>query len=132
MKTVRLAFLLLPVSLSLVACTRQGADAPPAQRPESSPTAPNYQTDQWLGQWTGPEGTFLRLSGGDGRYEVVIQNLDGPQTFHGRAAGDHIEFERNGVTESIRATNGAETGMKWLSEKSDCLTIKPGEGYCRD
>jgi hypothetical protein len=34
--------------------------------------------------------------------------------------------------ESIRATDGPATGMKWLSDKSNCLTIRSGEGYCRD
>jgi len=24
------------------------------------------------------------------------------------------------------------SGMKWLSDKSNCLTIRYGEGYCRD
>lgn len=88
--------------------------------------------DQWLGQWNGPEGTFLRLVGGAGKYEITIQNLDGPQQFQGRAVDDQIQFERNGVRESIRATNGAGTGMKWLSDKANCLTVRPGEGYCRD
>ena len=58
--------------------------------------------------------------------------LDGPRTFQGNAVGDQIEFERNGIKESLRATNGAETGMKWLSEKSNCLTVRAGEGYCRE
>jgi hypothetical protein len=89
-------------------------------------------TDAWLGQWNGPEGTFLRLEGGKGRYEVTIQDLDGPRTYQGTAVGAQIHFDRNGEKESIRATNGTETGMKWLREKSDCLTIRPGEGYCRD
>ena len=88
--------------------------------------------DKWLGKWRGPEGTFLQLAGGNGKYEVTIQNLDGPRTFRGNAVGDQIEFERNGIKESLRATNGAETGMKWLSEKSNCLTVRAGEGYCRD
>ena len=88
--------------------------------------------DKWLGKWGGPEGTFLQLAGGNGKYEVTIQNLDGPRTFQGRAAGYQIEFERNGMKESLRATNGAETGMKWLSEKSNCLTVRAGEGYCRE
>ena len=88
--------------------------------------------DKWLGKWNGPEGTFLELVGGNGKYKVTIQNLDGPRTFQGQAAGNHIEFERNGVKESVRATNGAATGMKWLSEKSNCLTVRAGEGYCRD
>lgn len=88
--------------------------------------------DAWLGKWNGPEGTYLQLDGGDGQYEVTIQNLDGPATFQGTAVGDQVTFERNGVKETIRASNGVETGMKWLSEKSDCLTVRPGEGYCRD
>lgn len=88
-------------------------------------------TDKWLGQWNGPEGTFLRLEGGQGKYEITIQNLDGPRTFQGSAVGAQIQFERDGAKESIRATNGRETGMKWLSDKADCLTIHPGEGYCR-
>ena len=48
------------------------------------------------------------------------------------AAGDTIAFERGGIKETIRAGSGADTGMKWLSEKKDCLVVKPGEGYCRD
>ena len=93
---------------------------------------PAVATDAWLGQWNGPEGTFLRLEGGKGQYVVTIQNLDGPQTYQGGTSGVQIQFDRNGVKETIRATNGAETGMKWLSDKSTCLTIRSGEGYCRD
>ena len=88
--------------------------------------------DKWLGKWSGPEGTFLQLAGGNGKYEVTVQNLDGPRTFQGSAEGDQLVFERDGVKESLRATNGAETGMKWLSDKSNCLTVRAGEGYCRD
>jgi hypothetical protein len=57
---------------------------------------------------------------------------DGARTFSGSAAGSRIEFRRDGVTESIEATNGDATGMKWLAGKTSCLTIKLGEGYCRD
>ena len=83
-------------------------------------------------QWTGPEGTFLRIAGGLGKYEITVQNLDGPRTFAGALSGDSIRFERDGVVELIRATDGAGTGMKWLREKTNCLTVRPGEGYCRD
>jgi hypothetical protein len=93
------------------------------------PAAP--ATDMWLGQWNGPEGTFLRLEGGNGRYTLTIQYLDGPRTYSGNSNGDHIDFERNQVKESIHATDGAATGMKWLADKSHCLTIRAGEGYCR-
>ena len=89
-------------------------------------------TDAWVGRWIGPEGTYLELAGANGAYEVTIKDLDAARTFTGAAAGDRIEFRRDGATESIRATNGDATGMKWLAGKVNCLTIKPGEGYCRD
>lgn len=89
-------------------------------------------TDGWLGRWSGPEGTFLLLEGGEGRYRVTVQNLDGPRTFDGIAVGDRIQFVRDGIVESVSATNGADTGMKWLRDKANCLTVRFGEGYCRD
>lgn len=97
------------------------------QRASSGPA-----TDGWLGRWNGPEGTFLLLAGGNGSYEVTVQNLDGPRVFQGAAAGELIQFERDGVAETLRPTNGVDTGMKWLADKKDCLTIRSGEGYCRD
>ncbi len=127
---------LVALTLALAACQeRTAAPAPPAPASAPAPApvpAPTPATDRWLGQWNGPEGTFLKLEGGDGKYQVTVRNLDGPRTFAGTAAGDRVEFERDGVKESVRATNGAETGMKWLAEKSDCLTVRTGEGYCRD
>ena len=113
----------------LLGCTR---DAARGASPDASGGAAAPVTDKWLGQWNGPEGTFLRLAGGNGAYEITIQNLDGPLVYRGSADGDRIQFERNGVKESIRATNGVETGMKWLRDKSTCLTVRAGEGYCRD
>jgi hypothetical protein len=90
-------------------------------------------TDSWAGEWTGPEGTQLVITGGAGRYEVTVSNLDGPQVFAGKNLWDTIEFTRNGNTELIRATDGPGTGMKWLADKRDCLVIRPGvEGFCRD
>jgi hypothetical protein len=125
------------LAVSVAGCQDRGtepeapaAPSPPVASPAPKPVAP--ATDQWVGQWNGPEGTFLALAGGGGQYEVTIRNLDGPRTFAGTAAGDRIEFERDGVKESVRATNGAETGMKWLAEKKNCLTVRAGEGYCRD
>ena len=114
----------LVAPLFLIGCSEREA--------ASGSTPGTSATDKWLGQWNGPEGTFLRLAGGAGKYEITIQDLDAPRKFQGSAVGDQIQFERNGVTETIRATNGAGTGMKWLSDKSNCLTVRPGEGYCRD
>ncbi len=89
-------------------------------------------TDQWIGTWYGPEGTFLKIVGGEGKYILTIQNLDGPRTFDAITINHQIQFNRDGHLEFIIATDGVKTGMKWLSEKSNCLTIRYGEGYCRD
>ncbi len=87
----------------------------------------------WLGQWNGPEGTYLRLVARPGSgYDVIIRNLDGERSFSSVDSADHLSFERDGQRETITATDGDATGMKWLAGKSRCLTIRPGEGYCRD
>lgn len=109
--------------------SQASAAGPASSSPSGSDTA---STDRWTGQWNGPEGTFLRLSGGQGRYDITIQDLDGPKPYQGRAVDDHIEFERQGKLETLRATDGQATGMKWLDGKKDCLTVRAGEGYCRD
>jgi hypothetical protein len=122
---------LLAASLALT-CAVSGCSDRDKADSSSSSIASAAATDAWLGQWNGPEGTFLRLEGGKGKYVVTVQNLDGPQTYQGSTNGAQLQFERNGVKETIRATTGAETGMKWLSSKANCLTIRLGEGYCRD
>ena len=100
--------------------------------PPKTASVADSVTDKWLGKWTGPEGTYLVLSKNAGKYVVEIHSLDGPATYDGGSAGDRIEFQRNGKTEYIHAGNGRETGMKWLLDKSNCLIIKTGEGFCRD
>ncbi|MDP3252827.1 MAG: hypothetical protein Q8M77_13065 [Hydrogenophaga sp.] len=132
-RTPFLATLFAVLTLAAAGCKDRAVEPPqtsPSTTPASIGAAP--AAEKWIGKWNGPEGTFLQLAGGSGQYEVTIQNLDGPRTFQGTAVGDRLEFERDGVRESVRASNGAETGMKWLSEKKDCLTVKSGEGYCRD
>lgn len=92
-----------------------------------------HGVNPWLGQWTGPEGTYLKISGGgDGVYTLAIRDLDGETAYRGDSVAEGIEFERNGMKERVHATDGAATGMKWLSEKKNCLTVRTGEGYCRD
>ena len=101
--------------------------------PATSPTAAStkHNQDNWLGRWNGPEGTSLLLSRKGDQYEVKIQSLDGVSTYEGVAVGDGIEFKRDGKIEKIHAGSGKETGMKWLLEKTDCLIVKEGEGFCR-
>ena len=88
--------------------------------------------DAWVGEWKGPEGTSLRITKEQVGYAVVVTNLDGPREFAGVAGNDVLQFERDGVTEALRAGDGQATGMKWLADKKDCLVVKAGEGYCRD
>lgn len=66
------------------------------------------------------------------KYEITIIDSDREDTYEGVEGPDVIYFERNGIKEQIRPTDGEATGMKWLADKSICLTIKEGEGYCRD
>lgn len=108
--------------LAAVACA-------PAER-ASPPPAP--RADRWLGEWKGPEGTFLRLERKGAAYAVTLANLDGPRTFEAAAAGDTVTFARDGKTETVRATDGPGTGMKWLADREDCLVVTVGsEGFCR-
>mgnify|MGYP007041118003 CR=1 FL=1 len=116
-----------PVENTTASMTEPTETAPPPVE-NSSASA----TDQWLGTWNGPEGTFLKLGGGNGTYQITIQDLDGPKTWDGRAEDGQIRFERNGVSESIHAGNGEETGMKWLADEKNCLVVRTGEGFCRN
>lgn len=139
MKSTALAILTLTAALA-------GCDGPkspppgPAPATENAPpvaTAPSASTPDpaqaWLGRWTGPEGTYLQLNAlGNGRYEVRIKDLDAERVFEGTGQEGTVRFERDGKPESIKATDGDATGMKWLAGKSRCLTVHPGEGYCRD
>lgn len=135
-RTLNAVGLMLWVTLTsgiTVGCTRDKpqsmADASgQGETPESSVA----KADAWIGRWNGPEGTYLHAAGTVGVYEITIMDLDRARTFKASAAGEHIEFERDGTMETLRPSDGNETGMKWLAGKTDCFTVKLGEGYCRD
>lgn len=130
--TLRLLVSCVGIALLTTGCKDRMASSDQVAVQASPSASSTAVADKWLGKWIGPEGTFLQIVGSGGKYQITIQNLDGPRTFQGQAVGDQVEFERAGARESIRATNGAETGMKWLIEKTNCLTVRAGEGYCRD
>lgn len=123
--------------LALAACT----PAPPTSTSTTTtPAAPSEDaktpapvTDAWIGKWPGVEGTYMQIDKGEapGAYKVTIADLDGPKTFDGQTMGSTIKFTRDGKDETIRTGNGVETGMKWFADKSNCLVIKTGEGYCK-
>lgn len=130
----------LLIAALLGACDRKdtapSTPAPPVVREEPVPVPPGepagvIKAQQWVGKWVGPEGTYLEITQVAGRYTVNIRNLDGVRTFPAEILEDGLAFQRDGVPEFIRATDGKGTGMKWLADKSDCLGIRPGEGYCR-
>jgi len=127
-------FILSSILLLLPACNDKStmSSSNNASSAVAGTAAASITTDAWIGKWNGPEGTFLEISGGDGSYTITIQDLDGPKQFQGKSNGSEISFERNGTTETIQSSNGADTGMKWLAEKSDCLRVHLGEGWCRD
>ena len=106
--------------------------APPAPAAAPPPAAPTDAASAWIGRWSGPEGTYLDVAASNGKYSIAIRNLDGERTFDAASTVSGLTFERDGTTETVHSGSGADTGMKWLQEKSDCLVVKSGEGYCRD
>lgn len=143
------------LGLLLVAACSENAAPPPTGNEAAAPTQVEVLPDdsatatatnevapetaapgEWIGRWTGPEGLFLDVKPGTtaGTYALIVKgDLDSDgDPFTGRMEGDMIRFTRNGVEETIRRTDGDATGLKWLAGKTDCATIKPGEGFCRD
>ncbi len=138
----------MPRSLApvlLLALATAGCDRAPAPRsapmPESGPTVAATQprsapaaADPLVGRWVGVEGMVLDVAptATHGRYALTMQwDLDHRGSFEGVARDGAIGFTRNGTAETLRPTDGAATGLKYLAEKDRCLTVKPGEGYCR-
>ena len=142
----------------LGACQPSVKNAPvtPSPSPSASPSAspsvspsgsPANKLESWVGKWQGVEGTYLTITrkvedktkptaapvaAGAEKFTIEIANLDGPKTYEGKVNGDHIEFVRNGKTETIKAETGAETGMKGFENEKNCLVVTKGsEGFCR-
>jgi hypothetical protein len=113
----------------ILGCRNQAAGPSPSASIQEATANP---TDAWLGRWNGPEGTYLQISKNSGTYVLEIRDLDGSKTFEGSADGSRIAFTRDGQKEFISAGDGRATGMKWLSDKKNCLLTRPGEGWCRD
>ncbi|MEP9358223.1 hypothetical protein [Sphingomonas sp. KR3-1] len=89
----------------------------------------------WVGRWKGVEGTYLKVSKGKdaGTYKLEMQyTLDDKGTFDGKGTNTGIAFTRPDGDHVLTPSDGDATGLKWLAGKKDCLTVKSGEGYCRD
>ncbi len=112
----------------LADCSREPS---PASRPTPSPSAAVAGRDL-TGRWTGVEGMVLDVRREAERYLLTMQyDLDHRGTFPARARGDALVFERDGRQLALRPTDGTATGLRYLADKTDCLTVAPGEGYCR-
>jgi len=126
-RTVPLALVALTL---LTGCNEGPAMPEPSTNVKESGTL--NESDTWIGRWTGPEGTYVDVAKAGNGYLLTIQSLDGQQRFEAQWRGDRMEFLRDGPVTVLRATDGKETGMKWLQDKRHCLTVRPGEGFCRD
>lgn len=135
----KILFILSALAL-LTACDQDAKSpakpAPPSVQATLVPETP--PTDKWVGKWLGVEGLNLTIAKDDsigrGHYLLTMQyGLDANDTgtFKGEAAEDGITFNRPDGAQTLRAGDGAATGLKWLADKKDCLIVATGEGYCR-
>lgn len=143
--------ILLSALIAVTACSREtpevanntaasvggpsvAATAGPAGDGSTFTGLPKKKAPDYVGRYVGVEGMYLNIkhAATPGRYRLEMQwDLDNKGEFKGDAVGDTIVFERNGVRETLRPTNGDATGLKYLAGKTECLTVKPGEGYCK-
>ena len=109
-----------------------GADPMPSMPPAPADT-PKMEAD-YVGRWIGVEGMYLVVASKPaGGVTLDMQwDLDNKGTFEGSVTAEGLRFMRNDVAETAVHSNGDATGLKNLAGKQDCLTVKPGEGYCRD
>lgn len=109
------------------------APAPATTEAAPAPSETVQSEANYLGRWTGVEGTYLNVARRDGGGVMLEMqyDLDHKGSFPGAVTGDGIKFTRDGAEEILRPTDGDATGLKWLAGKKDCLTVKAGEGYCR-
>ena len=88
----------------------------------------------YLGRWTGVEGMYLVVApkNGGGVTLDMQWDLDHKGMFDGSITAEGLRFMRDGKAETAVHTDGDATGLKYLAGKKDCLTVRQGEGYCRD
>ena len=113
------------------AATSAGATEPVVEnRADATPARP---TSYYAGRWIGVEGMFLQVTPMPaGGVELAMQSdLDHAGVYRGKVTAEGLRFTRDGVIEIARPTDGDATGLKWLADKKECLTVKTGEGYCR-
>ncbi len=126
-------------NILLTACIAVLAACSPAAQESAAPQADDQAkmaappTDAWLGKWIGVEGNYLEIGAGGapGVYSLTEATLDGVKYHVGTAKELTIEFQEAGKTYTISPGAGADTGLKYLAEKTNCLVIESGRGFCR-
>ncbi|UDF05189.1 hypothetical protein [Asticcacaulis sp. AND118] len=128
----------IPV-LALIACSPKSEAPPPTEAETSASSSASISASKaadvaagYVGRWTGPEATSLEIVARQHDYEVTVSGTQTPGVFTGTVNGDALQIERNGEVQLIRHTTGARTGVKFLADKNDCVSVGQGEGYCRD
>ncbi|WP_121114316.1 hypothetical protein [Croceibacterium ferulae] len=107
-----------------------------AESLEPAPATQAVSRDEWVGRWIGVEGLNLTVTklAEAGHYQLEMQygtDADMAGTYEGVGTPEGIAFTRPDGAQVLRASSGDETGLKYLAGKTDCLTVKDGEGYCR-
>ncbi len=125
------------VDTSAIDAMANETPAPTVVNDAMVPAATPVDPAQWVGRWTGVEGLYLDIqpdpARGNGAFMLEMQySLDDKGSFPGDAVGNGIRFTRPDGIFLLTATDGESTGLKYLMEKQDCLTVTTGEGYCRD
>ncbi|WP_375270564.1 hypothetical protein [Sphingomonas sp.] len=105
-----------------------------APMPTASLTIAKTARD-YAGRWIGVEGTMLTVKPtGAATVDLDMRwglDADMAGTYPATVTPDGLRFTRGGETLLLRPSDGDATGLKWLAGKKNCLTVKPGEGYCR-
>lgn len=101
--------------------------------PEPVAVSDPADAERYGGRWIGVEGMFMEVTPReDGRFDIEMQyDLDHRAKVVGYSTGNGLAFPRDGQLLVARPTDGDATGLKYLAGKATCLTVKPGEGYCR-
>ncbi|URW74738.1 hypothetical protein M9980_09135 [Sphingomonas donggukensis] len=110
----------------------EAANASVANTAGPADTAPTEAA--YLGRWIGVEGMYLNVArkAGGGVTLDMQWDLDNKGKFDGSVTAEGLRFMRNGTAETAAFTDGDATGLKYLAGKKTCLTVKSGEGYCRN
>ncbi len=109
-------------------------ETPSINETSPPPADAAHRFASWAGKWTGVEGMYLVIRPTvDQRYSLDMQyDLDNKVTVEGRDSEHGLQFTRNGEKLSLTRAAGKDIGLKYLDGKTQCLMVKPGEGYCRN